>query len=685
MSVSRSVEEVAPSYPAFSDEVDGPSKAGGGALISAVADAGMDDFLGSAGSSPLDKDDEKTSLTDKTSRSPIAGARASSLLRRRSLDDGGPIEVVTTAATMPMMDFSAEAEQFKLDIAPPGGFIRAESLDTGLQRKKKVDEKRKSMRIQDPLLGGILSTHQPTLEVLHMELVAKHGKSKKKKSHTSSDSEEDTEPGAVRTVIVPPREVLNRMPIYTTPLTLESTHHAFRDFVARLLGMGFELAQAECAVVITSAENVERAVEFIFQHPDGLWHRFRPDADTKEAMRDRNEDRGTTEFEEIFERADICDVCGLQYWRHYVDPNGQKIEVVEDHSDDALHGDLMGRVSMSVATRATREELLDEIRQAEENRMAVITMLDTIQDEGLAVQHDMGSDMIRSAASLAATQPALPPGYDGPTETCMVCFDEKPTDKFLIASCGHNYCHECLKEHYKVKTKDGDVLKIGCIDPSCDREILEEEVLECLRGDAALLSKFRKFRRDRLLMMDPSTRFCVTPDCDGVMTGTRFRPKMECPDCHVHVCFNCNQGWHGYFVSCNSTIDVGVAMWSIGKDVQKCPRCKVKIEKSDGCNHMTCMSCKYEFCWICRGPYSGDHFAAFNIFGCPGGQFTPAFLRFPACFPRWLNRLFILVCAMAVIAPFAAVFGVLWIIGVCFLMCIKCGDMSVDDCNPCDC
>ena len=71
-------------------------------------------------------------------------------------------------------------------------------------------------------------------------------------------------------VVVPPREVLLKMPLYTVPMTLESTNNAYRDFVSRCLDMGFELGQSECAVVMTKAESVERAVEFIFQHPDGM-------------------------------------------------------------------------------------------------------------------------------------------------------------------------------------------------------------------------------------------------------------------------------------------------------------------------------------------------------------------------------------------------------------------------------
>ena len=77
-------------------------------------------------------------------------------------------------------------------------------------------------------------------------------------------------------------------------------------------------------------------------------------------------------------------------------------------------------------------------------------------------------------------------------------------------------------------------------------------------------------------------------------------------------------------------VDANYAEWARGKDVQQCPECRVRIEKASGCNHMTCGSCHYQFCWLCRGRYYDGHFAPFNPFGCPGQQY--AFTEEDSCY-----------------------------------------------------
>lgn len=47
-----------------------------------------------------------------------------------------------------------------------------------------------------------------------------------------------------------------------------------------------------------------------------------------------------------------------------------------------------------------------------------------------------------------------------------------------------------------------------------------------------------------------------------------------------------------------SSNDVANALW-LAANCKRCPRCQTPIEKDEGCNHMACRKCRYEFCWIC--------------------------------------------------------------------------------------
>lgn len=49
--------------------------------------------------------------------------------------------------------------------------------------------------------------------------------------------------------------------------------------------------------------------------------------------------------------------------------------------------------------------------------------------------------------------------------------------------------------------------------------------------------------------------------------------------------------------------DSGTADWLIS-NTRACPRCRASIEKNSGCNHISCIKCKAEFCWVCLGTWS---------------------------------------------------------------------------------
>ena len=64
----------------------------------------------------------------------------------------------------------------------------------------------------------------------------------------------------------------------------------------------------------------------------------------------------------------------------------------------------------------------------------------------------------------------------------------------------------------------------------------------------------------------------------------------------------------------------------IAQFARPCPGCKQPIEKSGGCNHMTCPNpaCGTNFCWLCGRTIGGgtmpNHYAPWNLAGCPNMQ-----------------------------------------------------------------
>lgn len=92
---------------------------------------------------------------------------------------------------------------------------------------------------------------------------------------------------------------------------------------------------------------------------------------------------------------------------------------------------------------------------------------------------------------------------------------------------------------------------------------------------------------------------------------------VQCSICKTKVCFKCRERWHKG--SCEANLEkVYQSSYGDKKNVWLCPMCKTRIERTGGCNHMTCSFCLFEFCWICGAAATegSKHWDPMSLTGC---------------------------------------------------------------------
>lgn len=100
---------------------------------------------------------------------------------------------------------------------------------------------------------------------------------------------------------------------------------------------------------------------------------------------------------------------------------------------------------------------------------------------------------------------------------------------------------------------------------------------------------------------NPSARWCPRPGC-GELIICETMDDFMCPKCQAVGCFRC-RGFAHRFWFCSGEQDSSYTTWerSVGnaRAVRACPKCNMRIWKSEGCNHMTCTHCRHQYCWVC--------------------------------------------------------------------------------------
>jgi hypothetical protein len=180
---------------------------------------------------------------------------------------------------------------------------------------------------------------------------------------------------------------------------------------------------------------------------------------------------------------------------------------------------------------------------------------------------------------------------------CSVCLT--PAEDPFTTSCGHLYCKQCLVSQAACML----VFPVRCLGLSgdCNKPLTLQDLRQVLISsdyDTLLTSSLTKHVRTH----PTEFQYCPTPDCDRFYRISSPDDAMvfDCDHCLSSICTACHRSPHER-QTCNEAKE-GTESFEKRKkenDVRDCPTCSMPIEKTMGCNHMTCGACGAHICWQC--------------------------------------------------------------------------------------
>ncbi|RDI83868.1 hypothetical protein Vi05172_g6297 [Venturia inaequalis] len=186
----------------------------------------------------------------------------------------------------------------------------------------------------------------------------------------------------------------------------------------------------------------------------------------------------------------------------------------------------------------------------------------------------------------------------------------------ISTSCQHEgkTCRVCL-ERYILVAAGAPYSLIGC--PSCMFVLQPEEVYAFLQPGTEIYDSYARALFIRFLQNSPGYSECLHCGQGHLYDHPCSDAKRRClnDQCQKYTCGVHNIPWHEG-QSCQEydadtsrekdkhTIDNKLSMQRIQGESKACPGCHKMIFRQgddgyDGCEHMTCTQCYYEFCYGC--------------------------------------------------------------------------------------
>ncbi|XP_030605213.1 ankyrin repeat and IBR domain-containing protein 1 [Archocentrus centrarchus] len=222
---------------------------------------------------------------------------------------------------------------------------------------------------------------------------------------------------------------------------------------------------------------------------------------------------------------------------------------------------------------------------------------------------------------------------DDDSSLCGICMSsvsvfEEPVDM----PCGHDFCRACWEGFLNLKIQEGEAHNIFCPAFDC-YQLVPVEVIESVVS-REMDKRYLQFDIKAFVENNPAIRWCPEAGCEravrlstqgpGTSTSDPLSfpllraPAVDCGKGHL-FCWECRgeahepcdcETWKMWLQKVSEMKpeelagvseayeDAANCLWLLTNS-KPCANCKSPIQKNEGCNHMQCAKCKYDFCWIC--------------------------------------------------------------------------------------
>ncbi|CAF1628062.1 unnamed protein product [Rotaria magnacalcarata] len=231
------------------------------------------------------------------------------------------------------------------------------------------------------------------------------------------------------------------------------------------------------------------------------------------------------------------------------------------------------------------------------------------------------------------------------SKECEICLKkfESGVERIVI-SCDHQFCKECWQQYLTFKIQEGSVHTIFCPAVDCFKFVPNEIIEKCV--DQNMARRYLQFDIKAFVDSNPNFKWCPHSNCalavqspifDRLQSShmREFSKSVNCRNGH-YFCWDCLLEGHEP-ASCENWKDwfdkvaeikpeelkgteeeeeiAANCLWLVTNS-KKCPNCSISIQKNEGCNHIKCVKCKYDFCWICLEAWKKHSSTTGGYFQC---------------------------------------------------------------------